>query len=252
MMQILIEIIPIILLAIFFVLKKKTKAPNACWVPLVVMFLTQPWWRPFSYYVSEHGWFGWRETIYLPLIGVIFAIPPIVVYLIPFSKQLAKKVKFCVIGTLVLSFITTIVCKVAWDDEEFFFFYFLGLLPSVMSLCAVLLPSMVRYVSAEKNGKYTCTQSETVFCRHCGNTIYKQAVICPSCGCDTGYKQEQADVSNSGLNFLAFLFPLIGFIMYLCMKGKYPYKGECIGRWALVSAIINVSLSIIIILGRAM
>jgi len=60
------------------------------------------------------------------------------------------------------------------------------------------------------------------YCTKCGSESHHEAVVCIHCGCSCEPKLNQPDISSSPLNFLAFLFPLIGFIMYLCMKSTTP------------------------------
>ena len=55
------------------------------------------------------------------------------------------------------------------------------------------------------------------------------------------------DVPNGGLNFLAFVLPLVGLILFLSMKGSTPVKAKSIGKWALISFIISAVLCVLLI-----
>ena len=90
------------------------------------------------------------------------------------------------------------------------------------------------------------------FCSHCGNQLMDEAVVCPRCGCAAtptrGVVPMEPDVPSTGLNVLAFFFPLIGLILYLTEKDKTPIKANAIGKWALISVIVSVVLSIILVI----
>ena len=52
------------------------------------------------------------------------------------------------------------------------------------------------------------------YCQQCGSQLVDQAVVCPNCGCTVQEPiNQQEDKPSTGLNVLAFLFPLIGLIM---------------------------------------
>ena len=88
------------------------------------------------------------------------------------------------------------------------------------------------------------------YCSHCGNQLLDAAIVCPHCGCAVvpmgrGVAATEPDIPSTGLNILAFLFPLIGLILYLTEKDKTPIKANAIGKWALISVIVSVALSIL-------
>ncbi len=56
------------------------------------------------------------------------------------------------------------------------------------------------------------------------------------------------DVPSGGLNFLAFLFPLVGLILFLSMKSSTPVKAKSIGKWALISFIISTALTVLLLM----
>lgn len=80
------------------------------------------------------------------------------------------------------------------------------------------------------------------YCSHCGKEVVDEAVVCPSCGCATGNTNVVEDVPSTGLNVLAFVFPVIGLIMYLMDKDKAPTKAKSMGKWALYGLIAEVVL----------
>lgn len=53
------------------------------------------------------------------------------------------------------------------------------------------------------------------------------------------------DVPSAGFNVLAFFFPIVGLILYLVWKDETPKKAKAIGKWALISVIVNVVVYII-------
>jgi len=66
-------------------------------------------------------------------------------------------------------------------------------------------------------------QSETVYCRYCGEEIFEDAVICPHCGrqvapltnhnnVDETQETSWDDSNITGLIFGTFIFPIIGLI----------------------------------------
>lgn len=76
------------------------------------------------------------------------------------------------------------------------------------------------------------------FCSHCGREVFPQAVVCPNCGCSV--REEEADVPNTGLNVRAFLFPIVGLILYLVYHDKAPNKAHKIGLFALIGFSIGL------------
>ena len=56
---------------------------------------------------------------------------------------------------------------------------------------------------------------------------------------------QQEDKPSAGLNILAFLFPLVGLILYLCFQKTTPVRAKAIGKWALDGFAVGVALSIL-------
>lgn len=59
-----------------------------------------------------------------------------------------------------------------------------------------------------------------MYCTKCGAEINDEAVICPKCGCETGYKKKSVDNTNETLRMVAKIFMLIstiaiGFLFFI-------------------------------------
>ena len=89
------------------------------------------------------------------------------------------------------------------------------------------------------------------YCSQCGKELVDEAVVCPNCGCAVQAPvSQQEDKPSTGLNILAFLFPLVGLILYLCFQNTTPVRAKAIGKWALIGFIVGVAFSILcVILG---
>lgn len=96
-----------------------------------------------------------------------------------------------------------------------------------------------------------------MFCKKCGQEISDQTKYCPVCGEPTENQENNFDQpyqpqprvraddqSVAGYNVLSFFFPLVGLILYLVWKQEYPIRAKNCGKWALISFIINIVLSI--------
>ena len=74
-----------------------------------------------------------------------------------------------------------------------------------------------------------------------------QADVCPNCGCAVQAPvSQQEDKPSTGLNILAFLFPLVGLILYLCFQKTTPVRAKTIGKWALDGFAVGAALSILV------
>lgn len=84
------------------------------------------------------------------------------------------------------------------------------------------------------------------YCQQCGSQLVDQAVVCPNCGCTVQEPiNQQEDKPSTGLNILAFLFPLVGLILFLCFQKTTPVRAKAIGKWALDGFVVGVTLSIL-------
>lgn len=84
------------------------------------------------------------------------------------------------------------------------------------------------------------------YCQQCGSQLVDQAVVCPNCGCTVQELiNQQEDKPSTGLNILAFLFPLIGLILFLFFQKTTPVRAKAIGKWALIGFIVGIVLSVL-------
>lgn len=80
-----------------------------------------------------------------------------------------------------------------------------------------------------------------MYCSNCGNEVDKNADVCLKCGTLLKEKENVTlDKPSTGLNTLSFLWPFIGLILYLTMRGNTPVKAKKCGKWALIGTIISV------------
>ena len=85
-----------------------------------------------------------------------------------------------------------------------------------------------------------------MYCKNCGKEVDDNAVICPSCGCETGKAvDEEKDTPSTLYWILGFLFSIVGLILYLVEKDKHPQKAKSAGQGALWGVIISAVLSVI-------
>lgn len=77
------------------------------------------------------------------------------------------------------------------------------------------------------------------YCSKCGKEIVDEAVICVHCGCKTEYTTMIDDKPSTGFLFLGFLLPIVGLILYLCWKDKYPKRARSVGQGALSSVVVQ-------------
>ena len=85
------------------------------------------------------------------------------------------------------------------------------------------------------------------YCTHCGGELADEAVLCPNCGSAVPQAPmpEKGDKRSVGLNIVGFLFPLIGLILFLCLKKDTPVRAKSIGKWALIGLILAIVLGVI-------
>lgn len=62
----------------------------------------------------------------------------------------------------------------------------------------------------------------------------------------TIYISGEKDGKNAGYNVLSFFFPIVGLIFYCIWKDQFPIRAKSCGKWALISAIVTVTLYIIL------
>lgn len=80
------------------------------------------------------------------------------------------------------------------------------------------------------------------YCSQCGKELVDEAVVCPNCGCAVQAPvNQQEDKPSTVLNILAFLFPVIGLILFLCFQKTTPVRAKAIGKWALDGFVVGVA-----------
>lgn len=92
---------------------------------------------------------------------------------------------------------------------------------------------------------YIPDAKDTIYCEHCGKAISKDAYLCPGCGYLTEHGRtsktvSDVDVPNIGLNIVAFLFPIIGLVLWATTQGKTPKRAKQIGIWTLIGFILGI------------
>ncbi|TVP85549.1 MAG: zinc-ribbon domain-containing protein [Acholeplasmataceae bacterium] len=90
------------------------------------------------------------------------------------------------------------------------------------------------------------------YCQHCGRQVDVNALSCPSCGyAFERQPQHVAATSSDGHSFgyalLGFIFPLLGFILYLLWRHPYPLRAGSTGRGVLTRLVFYIAGMILII-----
>ena len=81
------------------------------------------------------------------------------------------------------------------------------------------------------------------YCRQCGKELLDEAVICPHCGCATGYEAASDEKASFWWILVAILFPIIGVIYSIVEWHRKPNAAKTV----LIVSIIVWILGIIII-----
>ena len=87
-------------------------------------------------------------------------------------------------------------------------------------------------------------------CVHCGNQLTDKAVVCVVCGRSPGKASAHDDKKSFKFAFWSFLFPLVGIVLYLVWKDKYPLKARSSLRgaiWGVITALI-VAIALIVLM----
>ncbi len=79
-----------------------------------------------------------------------------------------------------------------------------------------------------------------MYCRHCGQEIDDQAVICPHCGVATQATTPVIDSGGIGWGILGCCIPIVGLILWLVWKDTKPKTAKALGIGALVSVGISI------------
>ena len=86
-----------------------------------------------------------------------------------------------------------------------------------------------------------------MYCTNCGNKLEKNQKYCTSCGFNNidNESKNNNDQPNIGLNIIGFLWPLVGLIIFLCLKDTTPKKAKKVGKWSIIGFIAKIVISII-------
>ncbi|MGN1234843.1 MAG: hypothetical protein ACI4U2_02530 [Christensenellaceae bacterium] len=102
-----------------------------------------------------------------------------------------------------------------------------------------------------------------MYCKYCGREI-GEANYCSFCGGKQGEirsaytqsvwnvpveppRENANDRPNFWLGLLSFLFPLVGLILFLCMRDGTPKRARNCGICALVGFVVDIVLVVIIV-----
>ena len=76
------------------------------------------------------------------------------------------------------------------------------------------------------------------YCQHCGKELNDDAVVCVGCG--RAVSAQYKDKPSFWMNFLAFLFPIVGWIYWGVTRDRTPKKAKSACKWAWISFIIGI------------
>lgn len=93
-----------------------------------------------------------------------------------------------------------------------------------------------------------------MYCKRCGSLIDDNSKYCDDCGKRVDWNENKSNYdennSNNGANILlailGFLFPIIGFILYLVYEGRKPQIAKYAVKGAIIGHIVGTILSILI------
>ena len=80
------------------------------------------------------------------------------------------------------------------------------------------------------------------YCQYCGAQIDEKAVFCIHCGKSLEAPKNQAspdDAPSTGFAILAFLFPIVGFILYAVNSSTSPKKAKSALKGAIAGLIVS-------------
>lgn len=87
-----------------------------------------------------------------------------------------------------------------------------------------------------------------MYCSNCGNKLNGNEDVCLKCGvmAKNGTTNNTEDKPLVILNVLSLLNPIVGLILYLCMKNSTPNRAKKCGKYALIGAIVLLIIFIIV------
>lgn len=84
------------------------------------------------------------------------------------------------------------------------------------------------------------------YCKFCGKQISDYADICMHCGRYQNKKEILDDAPSTGIAILSFIFPVLGFILWLVWKPTLPLRAKSAGKAALIGIILVLVLWLLI------
>ena len=90
------------------------------------------------------------------------------------------------------------------------------------------------------------------YCQYCKTNWSDNTITCKDCGRvlskvqETEYIYNPNDVSSFGINFISFLIPLVGLILYIIHHEKYPTKASGAGTWAIIGFCVSLISAIFV------
>jgi uncharacterized membrane protein YvbJ len=90
-----------------------------------------------------------------------------------------------------------------------------------------------------------------MYCSQCGELTDDDSKFCAKCGNAIGQTVQTTpvsavkDESNTGLNIISFLIPIIGVVLYIIYHEKEPIKAKGVGKWTIISVVIGIVFWII-------
>ena len=81
-----------------------------------------------------------------------------------------------------------------------------------------------------------------MYCKHCGQPIDDNAVICPNCGAAQNNNNTPStnDSGSIGWGILGCCIPIVGLVLFLVWKDTKPRNAKAAGIGALVTVILSV------------
>lgn len=81
-----------------------------------------------------------------------------------------------------------------------------------------------------------------MYCKHCGQPMDDNAVICPNCGASQNSSNGSPtnDTGSIGWGILGCCIPIVGLVLFLVWKDTKPRNAKAAGIGALVSVILSV------------
>ncbi len=88
------------------------------------------------------------------------------------------------------------------------------------------------------------------YCYNCGAQVDDKAAICVHCGVKleapaAGSNLAKDDAPSTGLAFLSFFFPIIGFVLYAVNSGNMPKKAKSCLKGAIAGTIASFAFTLL-------